>query len=265
MGGEYIMELWKDKDYLREEFVDKRRTAREISIELGVNDSTVEYYLGKYNLYRLRGRTKFTCNDSKFNITNPIFNYYAGLIATDGYMDLPNNRVSLRLKNDGAEKLLNTLKDYFEFTGEVRVYKKSYDLTITSKKLIEELECMNIIGHRKTYKLKFPRKFSSKECERLFLRGVLDGDGNIKSPSKNRSGGQFRLVTASKDFIQGVINSINTNLRMDYQISIARVNGKEYPKLEMKIQDSLKFYEWIYKDYEEFRLDGKYNKYLQIR
>jgi hypothetical protein len=259
------MELWRDANYLREEFVNKRRTAKEIAFQLNVNDSSIEYYLGKYKLYNIRGRLKNTYNPSKFNPSDPVFNYYAGLVATDGYIDLINNRVSIRIKNEGAEQLLNALKKYFEYSGDVRVYKGNYDLTITSKELITELEYLNVIGYKKTYKLQFPRKFLGEECQKMFLRGVLDGDGNIKSSSSSHKGGQFRIVTASKDFIQGLINSINEQFNLNYVITIAKIKGVEYPKLEMRRYDSLKFYDWIYKGFDEFKLTDKHNKYLHER
>lgn len=259
------MELWKDENYLREEFVNKRRTAKDIAEELEVNDSRIEYYLGKFNLYSIRSRIKYTYNTKKFNLKDPVFNYYAGLIATDGYIDLINNRVSIRLKNEGAEQLLNNLKDYFEYSGKVRLYNGNYDLTITSRELITELEQLNVIGYKKTYKLLFPRKFHNDTCQRMYLRGVLDGDGNIKSPNGNRRGGQFRVVTASHDYIQGIINSINSKFNLNYKISIAKIKEVEYPKLEMKIHDSLNFYDWIYKDFDNFRLSSKYTKYLQVK
>lgn len=263
------MEKWKDKEYLLNEFVKKRRTAKEIAEELNVNDSSIEYYLGKFNLYGIRNRLKHTVDVSKFKVEDPIFNYYCGLIATDGYVDLKNNRVSIRLKNSGAYELLSNIKSYFNYTGEIKLYRESYDLTITSPELIKALRLLNIDGDKKTYKLKFPTKFYSDLCAQMYCRGVLDGDGNIKVQTSRYTGkivgGQFRLVTASEDFVQELITFLNFRFNFNYSVSTARVKGVNYPKIEMKVQDSKEFYNWIYSDFLDYKLQDKYDKYLLVR
>lgn len=261
--------MYKSKEYLLNEYIKKGRSQSNIAKEWNVSPKLINYYVVKNKLNGIKSKRKYTCNTEKFDFTNPIFCYYSGLIATDGYIDLKNNRVSLRLNNKGSKQLLNNLKNYFEFTGQVRTYKGNHDLTITSNELINELKKLNIEGSNKTYDLKFPKLNDlSEDCQLMFMRGVLDGDGNIhvqKSKySGNYIGGQFRVVTASEDFIQGIIDFLNKKFNRQEKLSFAKVKGVNYPKLEMTVEGSKQFYNWVYQGYEDFRLKDKYSKYLLL-
>ena len=213
------------------------------------------------------GWRKYEVNDSKFDSKNPIFMYYAGLVATDGYIDTKNGRVSLRFSLEEANTLLNNLKGYFEFMGEVKQYNKSYDLTITSRHLIQELTTIGASGVSKTFTLEFPKLFYSEDCEKMYLRGIFDGDGNIHRAYKNNKwvGGQFSIVTGSTLFVEGLIKFINTKFSTNYSLSFHKMKGISYPKLEMKTRDSLLLYSWFYSGYEQYKLEHKYNKYLSIK
>jgi hypothetical protein len=263
------MRKYRDKNYLRREYIEKRRKAPDLAEENNVCLGTIETWLAKHNLTNIKSRVKHLINEDKLDLTNPVFHYYAGLIATDGYVDLENNRVSLRLNNTGAKKLLNDLVDYFEFEGEVKLYGESYDLTVTSKSLIKKLKLLSIKGNNKTYDLSFPSILvSDEDCQRMFMRGILDGDGNIHTRvskfTGNTVGGQFRLVTASQDFIEGVIRFLNYKFSFKEEISTAKVKNVEYPKLEMKVANSKEFYRWVYKGYPKYRLPEKYKRFLLL-
>lgn len=253
------------KDYLIEEYLIKRKSAREIAKENNCGRGKVEYWLSKYGIKK--GRFKDVLNEDKIDLTNPIFNYYCGLVATDGYTDRKNTRIVIRLRNKGAKELLTHLKKYFEFTGSVGLYKeRDYDLTMSSEKLLEVIDSLGI-GEKKQY-VKFPQEFHNEDCERMFLRGVLDGDGNIHTiVSKytgNVVGGEFRIVHCSLDFVEGVIDCINNRLNLNCKLSYHHVKDILYPKLEMTVPDSLVFYNWIYRGYDEFKLSDKFERYKQI-
>lgn len=267
------MEEYKLKTYLEEEFINKRRSSINIAKDFGVPYKNVEYYIKKHKLNLIKGKVKYVCNIVRFSLEDPIFNYYAGLVATDGYIDLKNNRVNLRVGNDGSEEVLSNIKTYFEFSGPVHSYvKKSsgkvfYELSITSTFLIKQLSKMNIDGLDKTFNLGFPRKFHSDECAKMFLRGCLDGDGNIKirrSKLGRINGGEFRLTTASYDFIQGLITFINKKFKRGYIVTHTRTRGIKYPQIQLRKIDSLNFYNWVYDGFDNFRFHDKYNKYLLL-
>lgn len=262
--------MYRTKEYLQTEYIEKNRSEKDIASEWGINPKLLHYYIKKNELVGIKSRRKYTVNESKFSIHDPIFCYYAGLIATDGYVDNKNHRVSLRVKNEGSKEVFNNLIDYFEFSGSQTEYRGCNDLTITSNVLIRKLKIFGIKSEKKTYNLGFPKIMSGNEdCQRMFCRGILDGDGNIKtniSTLTNKvTGGQFRIVTASTDFIDGLTKFLNRKLNFNYSVSIAKVRGVEYPKLEMRVKDSLKFYDWVYKGFDDFRFIDKYSKYQKLK
>lgn len=131
----------------------------------------------------------------------------------------------------------------------------NYDLTITSEKLIEELGKLNIHGENKTFTLKFPDKFESEECAHMFLRGVLDGDGNINEWCS------ITILTASENFISGLIKFINSELDINYELKWRKIGDKSYPYVYIKSEESRKLCEKMYNGYEDFRIEYKYYGY----
>lgn len=265
------------KEYLIEEFINKGRTERELGEEhfkqYG-NYGGVSYYLEKYGLRYLKPKYKFKVNESKFSLSSPIFNYYLGLILTDGYIHNKHNYVALCLTNSDAKCILNNLKNHFEFEGEVAEYsyksgtniKKRWELRISSDKLIKILSDLGVErGGGKSFSVVIPEKFKSDICARMFFRGILDGDGNIHN-SKNKVHGQFRIVKGSVKFIEMIIKYLNKKLNLNCKLTYHKRKGSSYPKLEMSVADSIKFYDWIYTPcFEEFRFEHKYALYLKFK
>lgn len=266
------------KEYLYEEFINKGRTEEDIGNELYEKYgkwSSISYLLEKYNLRHVKSKYKFRVDESKFNLLNPVFNYYAGLVLTDGFIHAEHAYVSLSLTNDSSYNIMSKFKDYFKFEGPIliRDYKYGdtskkhiYELRMSSDKLVNALERMGAVrGGTKSFTVSAPKKFSTERNAKLFCRGVLDGDGNIHC-SKGKVVGQFRIVKGSESFIQGIIDIINKYLGLNYILSWHKQRGVLYPKLEMKINDSLKFYEWIYScGYDDYRFPEKYNKYVSFK
>lgn len=241
--------MYKDKNYLKRRFIEERKPVKFIAQECNVSVSTVENYLKKYNLKR--GNIKHTINSEAVDFTSPVFNYYLGLIATDGYMDKRVPRVSLRCKNLGCDKVFNSLKEYFGFTGDIKVYRESYDLSITSKYLVRALKGAGISPLGKVHN-KFPDSFYNEDCARMYFRGLLDGDGSIKISKI------FRITITNKDFLLSMSEYLNSNLCTKTVVKPDR----KYWKIEMLKADSLIFLDWVYKGYEQFRFLDKYYRYL---
>lgn len=241
--------MYKDKNYLKRRFIDERKTVKFIAQECDVSIGTIENYLRKYSLKR--GNTKHTINGDAIDFSSPIFNYYLGLIATDGYLDKKVPRVSIRCKNLGCYKVFNSLKDYFEYTGEVRLYKECYDLSITSKYLIRALNSAGISSLGKVHN-KFPNEFYDHNCARMYCRGLLDGDGNIKFS------GEFRITITNKNFLLSMSDYLNSNIGTHTVVKPDR----KYWKIEMSKRDSKLFLDWVYKGNEQFMFLDKYYRYL---
>lgn len=253
---------YRDMTYLRDEFIEKGKSARQIATQCGVSMSTIEKWIEKFNLYGIKPKTLYSLDTSKIAHT-PIFYYYAGLIATDGYIDKKNHRVNLRMKNKGVDTVLRHLKDYFCFTGEVRCYKGSYDLTITSQELIDLLLSLNVTDTNKSFTVGVPNSFPSEDCARMYMRGVLDGDGNvgIVHMQNGKIGLRgFRLTKGSATFIEGLCRVLYDYLTISTSPVYRKFgNGNTYPSLEMRVADTRIFYKWVYQGYVDYRLPEKFN------
>lgn len=241
--------MHKDKKYLKRRFIEERKPVKFIAQECNVSVSTIEQYLKRYNLKR--GNIKYIINNDKVDFTSPVFNYFLGLIATDGYMDKRVPRVSLRCKNLGCDKVFNNLKDYFEFTGEIKLYRECYDLSITSRYLIKALKVAGISPLGKVHN-KFPESFYDEDCARMYFRGLLDGDGNIKLTKI------FRITITNKDFLLSMSDYLNKTIGTNTVVKPDR----KYWKIEMVKRDSKLFLDWVYKGYEQFRFLDKYYRYI---
>lgn len=242
--------MYKDKDFLYEEFIVKRNTVKSIADKCNVSKSTIENYLKRYSLKR--GNIKNTLNESKIDVTNPIFNYYIGLIITDGYLDKKVKRVSIRCKNEGSFEVFTKLKEYFEYTGCVNTYNGSNDLTITSHKLIEVLNSIGVSSKGKVYN-RFPKSFYNEECSKMFFRGILDGDGNIHNKV-------FRITLSNKIFLDDMANYLNNILGIHTEVK----KDRTYWKIEMRVSDSNVFLNWLYSGYKYFMFLDKYKKFLNL-
>lgn len=137
----------------------------------------------------------------------------------------------------------------------------NYELLIPNTRIFKELDSMGIHGLKCTRTFDFDWFDSvSQDAQRMFLRGVLDGDGNIK-----KSDGVFRIAMQSVNlnFIDTLITCINSILKVDYQRSYqTNSTHRQYPALFLKKHDSIKFYQFIYKGFSEYRFADKYEKYI---
>jgi hypothetical protein len=258
------------KNYLHEEYTIKRRSQNDIAIEQNLPLSLIEYLIKKVNLNYSRSIIKYTVNENKFDEKDPIFMYYVGLIATDGYINYTNNRVCLRLKDTDSRIVLQNLINHFEYQGDLFKYGTNIEFRVTSKLLIEKLILLGIPKINKTFCLTTPNDFYSDNCLRMYLRGVHDGDGNTKRKlsKKDKSkwiGGSWRILTGSHSFIENLSKILNNKFGLNIVKTInSKKNGKEYPEIVTKQSEGKLILSWLYEGFEEFRLEDKYQKYLSI-
>lgn len=214
-------------------------------------------------------RFKFTFNESKIDINNPIFCYYVGLVSTDGYISVKTKRVIIRLRNQDAERLLFKLKEYFEYTGPIFKYrKKDFELRMSSVYLIKYLENLGI-SYNKTQNLSFLQNFTSEECNRMYIRGLHDGDGNIKRTKSKRTnrwvGGAFRILNNNELFIEDFSKWLNNKFTINSKIYTAKRKTKNFKELYTSSRDGKDFAKWFYKGFNEIKLYCKYSKYITVR
>lgn len=252
---EITKQYLSNKAWLKDEYLLKRKSAYQIAKELGVAYGRVDRWVQTHGFYGLKPY-KHTCDETKFCYKDPIFCYYAGYVAADGHIDSSTTpRVSLRSSDKCSEILFYRLANYFEFSGEIRLYRKSYDLTITSSKLVVELFNYFNITPAKSMTLKFPKDFYNDENASMYFRGVIDGDGNIKKD------GTVRLYCGSNDFIDECILFLNE--RFNWKINKTFVR-KKYPGFSLSPKKAKVFLDWIYKYDNTYQLQRKYEQYLNV-
>lgn len=262
MKGEDNMEL--TREYLYEHYIVQDKSQTQIAKELGIGDGKVDYWIRKYDFNFKRTDPDRVFNLSHIDANDPIFCYYAGLVATDGYLDYKNKRISLRVNNVGSDKVLENIRNYFGFVRPIREYHNKrvkhilYDLTIPNKCIFNELEKMGIYGDKgnRTFSIEWFNN-SSSSCKYMFLRGILDGDGNFH-------GGAFRLSMGSKSFVENLIQVFNTICEDTYELKYtSNSSKKKYPNITLHTADTTKVFRLIYNDFEQYRFDDKYNTYLE--
>lgn len=258
---------YRNKNWLFNEYVTLRKTQSQIAKECNVPICTIEYWISKFNLVFSRTKEKYVVDESRFDLSDPIFCYFAGLIATDGYIstrkDLHTYRVCLRMKkSEDLERLFKCLNSYFGSTCPLFYYNRksqceTVELRITSNFLVSKLMQLGIPLKDKTFYLKFPKNLNEK-CLNMYLRGVLDGDGSL---SKKNNGIRFRLCTASVDFIK----SVQKYLQNRYKVNISYyLQSQKYPSICFEKKEVFVFLKDIYNKFEDFKLMYKYNIYYDI-
>jgi DNA-binding CsgD family transcriptional regulator len=145
----------------------------------------------------LSGR-KYRSNDSFFSTFTPESCYWAGFIAADGCILNNTVKISLAMKDIDHLELFKTI---ISFTGNVKKYKRSngYEycvLSITSKKIVEDLNKNFNIHPRKTFNLMPP--ILPDDLVNHYVRGYIDGDGCF---AKNR---YSISIVGSEDIIKWI-------------------------------------------------------------
>ena len=257
---------FKNKEYLQSEYLEKRRTLDDIAREFNTSGKHVAYYVSKYRLQKGSHSNLRVNKDNLFKWSNPVFNYMAGLILTDGYLDVKNNRLCLRVCNEGSFKVLNELRDYFKIDSPVHIikraqYKDCNDLTFKSVKLYKVLAKAGIEGLKniRSFDCEFIQSLSVN-CQAMFFRGILDGDGSI------RKSGTYRIAMLSEEIIENHLKFINDLLHTNYQVKYQRNSSykHKYPSIELHKEDSLKWFNLVYSNFPKFRFSDKYFRYQSI-
>lgn len=238
------------------------KSLREIADNYNIKYKTLCANASRWGILQ-ENRFKYTINTEKLlNPLDPVTNYLAGLIATDGYLHPKHERIDINLVGSSERDLLTDLMRYYGSDIPVKKLKYAfntkgrYGIGITARGVREFFsDNFNIPIRNKTYDLGFP-SFSNESLAKMFLRGCFDGDGSINSNS-----GRLMILTASETFISGLRDLIVRYLG----IPIAVNHSREYPALYYNVNNALKILEWLYDCKPDIRLKRKYQIYLQLR
>ena len=161
------------------------------------------------------------------------------------------------------QKIDQIYYNFFDHNGKLKK-EGNKELRIPSKALIQNLTELG----KKKKKCNTPFLNLKGECMRLYLRGIHDGDGNIKrSFVKNKwRGGEYRLTNNNLIYLENLKKWMKENLNEVKTLNIREVKRKSgiFNELSTGVKEGKEYCEWLYKGYEEYRLNCKYNKYKSI-
>jgi len=200
------------------------------------------------------------------DINDPKVQYWLGWLATDGYVSLKENRVSLAL----SVKDIDVIENFKKFLKSEKlkikhqIHHKKFEIVQLSFRSLDVLNYLysDNIGfcENKTFEF-FPKFKITKD----YIRGVFEGDGYLRSKCLGGTCNEFSIVTAS--YKHAVVlndwfreNKFDTNIRKN---SVKRKNTVYTVNLYKKdqIRELLNL---IYKDADIF-MKRKYNLALSIR
>ena len=121
---------------------------------------------------------------------------------------------------DHLEKIRNILSS----TKPLLYSKKtrSYRLIVNNKKMCQKLIELGVIP-RKSLSVRFPKL--PNEHLRHFIRGVIDGDGNVRYVERKRSPYfEITVASGSRNFCKDFVESIKDQIGVDANIRNVRGN-----------------------------------------
>lgn len=261
-----IAYLKSHPEIVYEEFILKGKSTYQLADEWKLPKSTVYQLTKVAGLVGIKQAEKITtCAEEKFDISDPVFCYMAGLISADGYLDTKNHRVVIRMASN-ALGILEYLSKYFNVSNGVKAYHAkggyvdggidTYDLTISSQRLIDVLGTLNIVGKKSDLGVRFPdMSLLSDECQEMYMRGLWDGDGAVYNNRKYTSilEESGLMIDAIKEFIE---KKLGLNVRYE--------SGKGYPSIYISGEDVILFYRWMYRHNMKCKIDYKYERYIKL-
>lgn len=233
-----------------------------------VGDETISKILKKYNIKELsinEIHRKYKINGHYFdNINTSNKAYVLGLLFSDGTISsLEKHILRLSLQEKDKKILEKILKDmeaehplrFINYRDKNPNWSNQYFFDINDKELCEGLYAHGM-HQNKSLTIDYPINLPS-EFNKDFIRGLMDGDGNISKCGHDVS------IVGTEMILNRVKEIVDNNLDINSFI----VDGKGYQNPITKTfkiygrKQAYKFLSWIYDDAEMY-IDRKYNMYI---
>lgn len=211
---------------------------------------------------------KYSNNQNAFNeILTEEDAYWLGFITADGYINETNGWLNIGLGEIDLEHLKKFLR-YMKFTEEEipQVIKQrtggaytrdniTYTITICGRKLINNLKQYGLFQGKSGKEV--PYKCSTIELEKAYIRGLLDGDGYIRSTEYGVG------LVGSQEILQYVRDFLGQQLNWkDYKNKYIHEHGTIY-KFAVGGKNISKDILTLLYENSSIYLDRKYNLYEQ--
>jgi len=229
---------------------------REMSRRLHIGKTTVNRWRKDIGLEI----KKNTVNENFFNQWNPEMSYILGYLFADGNINW-NPKKSYRALTITASKKdrdhLERIRQMIESTKELLYSKntESFRLIVNNTNICKTLMKIGLTP-RKSLVVEFPKL--PKQLLRHFIRGVIDGDGNVRFVDRERSPYfEITISSGSKKFLDEMAEKISESIRINGKV---RKCGKNVFVLQYSCQRGLKLANWIYRN-ENLHMNRKFQQY----
>lgn len=248
--------------FIRENF--SALSQREIARRLGIGKTAVNNWSKELGL----AFQKHTVNESFFQELNEMSSYVLGYIYADGNIAWNPEKGYQSLTITAAEKdksHLECIRNELESTKPL-LYSpktKSYRLIVCNKFICQNLMALGVFP-RKSLTVAFPQ-FLSREQLPHFLRGVIDGDGNVRYVKRDRSPYfEITIASGSKQFCDGFVEAVQQMTGISANI---RKVGKHTYVIQYSCSRGKKLANFIYSSASLFleRKNNEYKKCLEAQ
>lgn len=241
------------KEFLQEEYIEKRKSQKQIAEEVGCHLGTIETYMKKHDLVN-KIFSRYKVREDLMTENNPYFMYAVGLYMTDGSIS-NGNRLSIRL-ND--KDIIDVLCNYFDCPryfcrrdGVTPQYEFNIPYSTPLTKYCQKLSNDN----SKTFDITCPSNILNDDLKLLLIRGIIDGDGSIRKDLSD-----IRVFTASNN-MQNTLSTVLKELNINHTIQTTiygpykKTGWTIYIGKENATKDALR----IYEKYPELAIQRKRN------
>jgi hypothetical protein len=229
---------------------------REMSRKLGIGKTTANRWCKELGFVN----RKNTVNDNFFKMWTSEMAYILGYVFSDGNINWKPEKSYRALTITAAEKdkeHLEKIRLKLKSSKELLYSEgtKSYRMIVNSK-----IMCMDLIKlgltPRKSLTIKFPE--IPENFLRHFIRGVIDGDGNVRYVNRKRSPYfEITVSSGSKAFLGKLTEEILSSTGIDASV---RKQKRNVFILQYCCRRGLNLAKWIYEN-ENLHLDRKFQQY----
>ena len=191
-------------------------SAYSIGKAMGASGASIQFHLRRAGL-TLRPIKKYSCDEHFFDVIDTEEKaYWLGFLAADGcvlrYPKPGTTAVTLNLAETDADHVAKfALAVKATYPVHIRKHGSSQRqaaLVLRSEIMVESLIRHGLVP-RKTYSLKYPTTIP-RNLQRHFIRGVIDGDGNLGIDRK--TGSPYMSVLGTRPMIDGMRDRINNTI-----------------------------------------------------
>ena len=240
--------------YIRNNF--SRLSQREIARKLQIGKTTVNRWAEEMGLKF----KKHTVNEEFFNKLNENSSYFLGFIYADGNIAWNTKKGYYTITITASERDVHHLEKLRALISSTKplLYSpktKSCRLIINSKKLCKKLMQYGLTPS-KSLTLRSPDIPSDQF--RHFLRGIIDGDGNVRYVNRKKSPYfEITIASGSKNFCEDLIKTIKQNICINAN---TRRVGKNTYVIQYSCSRGERLAEYIYSKTNIF-LERKFKPY----